>query len=515
MPEQISSNKRVAKNTLMLYFRMILVMVVGLYTSRVVLQTLGVSDYGVYSVVGGFVSMIGVLQSLFVSSTQRYMAFAIGKQDDDQIKRVFSNSVVIEFCIAGIILLLAETFGLWYVNNKLVIDAGRMVAANWVYQAAVLSMIINIISIPYNSCIIAHEHMHIYAYVSIIDVVLRLVIVFLIQVIPFDKLISYSILTVSVAVIIRLCYTIYSRKHFEETRTKNHLKKFNKPLFKEMFSFAFWSFLGAMGFSFKDQFSNMMQNSFFGTKVNAARGLAISVNGMVNSFSGNFMMALNPQITKQYAAGDKKQYQTLVFTGSRLSFFLLSLIAIPLMVNVDYVLELWLGEVPQYTNIFIIITLLSSLIYSLSQGTTSAIKATGKIRAFEIGISIILLSEIPLGYILLKMGYPPYAAMLPAFITQPAGLIYRFILLKRNEPSFSYRYYFINIVLRSAIIFAVGLVACKFIAGLHSACFWWLCCNVVICVLIYGSLIYIFGTNKTEKNLITNLIRTKVLKRKV
>lgn len=513
MPEQLSSSKRLAKNTLMLYFRMILSMVVGLYTSRVVLQVLGVSDYGIYSVVGGFVSMAGVLSSMFVSSIQRYMAFSLGKGEQSQVERVFSNSIIINWCIAAFVLIVAETFGLWFVNNKLVIESARMVAANWVYQAAVLSMVINIISIPYNSCIIAHEHMDIYAYVSIIDVLLRLGIVFLIQVIPFDKLISYSVLIVVVAVIIRLCYTLYCKKKFEECRSKNHLKKFDKPLFKEMSAFAGWSFLGAMGFSFKDQFSNIMQNMFFGTTVNAARGLAIRVSSLVTSFSSNFMMALNPQITKQYAAGDKSQYQKLVFTGSRLSFYLLSIISIPILINLDYLLELWLVEVPEYTNVFIYISIFSALIYSLSQGSTTAIFATGKIKAFEIGISIILLAELPLGYVLLKLGYPPYAVMLPAFLTQPAGLVYRFVLLKKKEPSFSYRYYFINIVSRSVVLFTIGFFASNYFAKLHEPDFLWLICNVVVSVIIYMLVLFYGGMDKSERKFVVNYIETK-LKRK-
>lgn len=513
MTDQLSSSKRVAKNTLMLYFRMILTTIVSLYTSRVVLQTLGVSDYGVYSVVGGFVSMVGVLSSLFVSSTQRYMAFALGKGEQCQVEKVFSNSVVIQLCIAGIVFLVAETFGLWFINNKLVIEPTRMVAANWVYQAVVLSMVTGIISTPYNSCIIAHEHMGIYAYISIIDVLLRLGIVFIIQIIPFDKLISYSILLVVVAVTIRLCCTIYGKMKFEECRTKNHFKKFDKLLFKEMFAFAGWSFLGAMGFSFKDQFSNMMQNMFFGTTVNAARGLAMRVSAVVTSFSSNFMMALKPQITKQYASGDKAQYQKLVFTGSKLSFYLLSIIAIPVMINLDYLLGLWLVEIPEYTNIFIDISLFSALIYSLSQGTTTAIFATGKIKAFEIGISIILLAELPLGYVLLKSGYPPYAAMIPAFLTQPAGLLYRFILLKKNEPSFSYRYYFVNIVLRAFVLFALGFAVSKSIADLKEPSIWWLFCNVIISVVTYASIIYVGGMDKYEKSIIIELVRTKVLKK--
>ena len=511
MTDQLSNSKRVAKNTLMLYFRMILTTVVSLYTSRVVLQTLGVSDYGVYSVVGGFVSMVGVLSSLFVSSTQRYMSFALGKGEQSQVEKVFSNSVVIQLCIAVIVFLAAETFGLWFVNNRLVIEPTRMVAANWVYQAAVLSMVIGIISTPFNSCIIAHEHMDIYAYISIIDVLLRLGIVFLIQIIPFDKLVSYSILLVIVAITIRLCYTVYSKKKFEECRTKNHFSKFDKPLFKEMFAFAGWSFLGAMGFSFKDQFSNMMQNMFFGTTVNAARGLAMRVSSTVTSFSNNFMMALKPQITKQYASGDKSQYQKLVFIGSRLSFYLLSIIAIPVLINLDYLLGLWLVEVPRYTDVFINISLFSALVYSLSQGTTTAIFATGKIKAFEIGISIILLAELPIGYVLLKSGYPPYAAMLPAFLTQPAGLVYRFILLKKNEPSFSYRYYFINIVLRAFILFTLGYAASKFIADLMEPSIWWLLCNVAISVVVYAFIIFVGGMDKNERKMIIELVKTRVL----
>ena len=321
----------------MLYMRMIFILVVALYTSRVVLQTLGVSDFGVYTVVGGFVSMLAYLNSVFVASTQRFMSFALGKGDNDNISATFAAAKLTHLIIALIILVVAETFGLWFVNNKLVIDAGRMVAANWVYQCSIASLLITIVSIPYNSCIVAHEHMQVYAYVSILEVILKLVILYFLLVLPGDKLIIYALLQVVIALIVRFCYTIYCRRHFVECKVKPAI---DKPLLKEMSGYAGWTALGSLGFSFKDQFSNIILNGFFGTAINAARGIAMQVNSAITSFATNFFMAISPQITKQYAAGNLEQSQKLVYAGSRYSFYLLSILTIPVIINIDYILRL-------------------------------------------------------------------------------------------------------------------------------------------------------------------------------
>lgn len=296
MSSLASNNKRIAKNTILLYLRMLLTIVVSLYTSRMILKILGVSDYGVYNVVGGIVAMLSFLNSALTAASQRFIAFELGRGDKEKLKTIFCTSVTIHAILALIIFIIAETVGLWFVNTHLNIEPARMIAANWVYQCSILTFMLTIISVPYNSCIVAHEHMNAFAYVSILEVILKLLIVYLLLVINSDKLITYGILVLCVAFIIRLIYGLYCKRHFEECKYRFI---FDKTLFKEMFSFAGWSVVGNLGFSFKDQVANVILNIFFGTIVNAARGVALQVNGIISGFSVNFLMALTPQITKQ------------------------------------------------------------------------------------------------------------------------------------------------------------------------------------------------------------------------
>lgn len=507
MSDTLSNNKRIAKNTLFLYLRMILVLAVSIYTSRVVLQTLGVSDFGVYTVVGGFVAMLSYLNSVFVGSTQRFMSYAIGSGEQDKLFSTFATARRTHLYIALIILIIAETFGLWFVNNKLVIDAGRMVAANWVYQCSIFSLFITIISIPYSACIVAHEHMQVYAYVSILDVVLKLVILYLLVVLPGDKLIVYAILHVVISLIDRVCYTIYCHRHFKECKAKPAI---DKKLLKEMSSYAGWTALGSLGFSFKDQFSNIILNFFFGTTVNAARGIAMQVNSAITTFSTNFFMAISPQIIKQYAANNIKESQKLVYAGSRYSFYLLSFLTIPVIINIDYILELWLGFVPEYTSSFLIITLIASLIYSLSNSTTTALQATGDIKTFQIGVSIILLSELPIAYFILKMGYPPYYALLPTIVTNALALVFRFYLLKKMIPSYSLKKYYIQTVLKCLVLFVVFFVPCFFFKKVLSDNFAGFCVSVITTIVFIALIVYTLGIDKSERQLLNNFIGNKI-----
>lgn len=507
MPDSISNNKRIAKNTLMLYLRMFLTMAVTLYTSRIVLKTLGVSDFGVYSVVGGFVSMLAYLNSVFVGSTQRFISFALGKKDEELICKTFATTRVIHIILAAIILILAESFGIWFVNHKLVIDPERIIAANWVFQCSLASLMITIISIPYNSCIVAHEHMDIYAYVSILEVVLKLVILYLLIVLPGDKLIVYALLHVGVSLIIRLCYTLYCRKHFFECKSKPSI---DKPLFKKMFSYAGWTTLGNLGFSFKDQFSNMILNGFFGTTINAARGIAMQVSGAITSFASNFFMAMSPQIVKRYSAGEIEQSQNLVYAGTRISFYLLSFIVIPAVINIDYILKIWLDVVPNYTATFIKITLASSLIYSLTSSISTAIQATGNIRAFQIGVSVIMLSELPIAYLLLRLGYSAPYALLPAIFTNAVALAFRFWLVKRMIPSYSLKKYYLYGVARCVVIFILCYIICHYISKLLPTNFLWFCVDVVICILIIGTIIFVAGITKWERSVVINFVKSKI-----
>lgn len=449
MSNTTENNKRIAKNTLLLYVRMLFTIVVGLYTSRVVLRTLGVDDYGIYNVVGGIVAMLAFLNSAMTAASQRFISFELGTQNHQKLKEVFSTSVTIHLVIAGIIFLIAETVGLWFLNTHMNIAADRMTAANWVYQCSILTFMVTVVSVPYNACIVAHERMKAFAYISIVEVGLKLIIVYLLLILPADKLTAYAILVLSVSLIIRIIYGIYCKRNFEEC---SYQFSFNKKLFKEMFAFAGWSLIGSLGFSSKDQVANIILNLFHGTAINAARGVALQVNGIISNFSNNFIMALNPQITKQYAGGNIKESIDLVYAGCRYSFYLLSLITIPVMINIDYLLQLWLGAVPTYTSQFLQLALIAALISSMASPLVTAMQATGNIKVFQLSICIIMLCELPLAYLVLKMGYEPYWVMIPTIIVTLIGLIARIFLLKRLVKEYSLCFFTINIVLKNICI---------------------------------------------------------------
>ena len=463
MPQTVGNNRRIAKNTLLLYFRMLLTIAVGLYTSRVVLNTLGVSDYGVYNVVGGIVAMLSFLNSALTAASQRFISFELGRGDLQHLKHIFCTSVTIHIVLAIIILIVAETVGLWFVNTHLNIEPSRMAAANCVYQCSIFTFMLTVVSVPYNSCIVAHEHMNAFAYVSIFEVMLKLLIVYLLLIINYDKLIIYSILVLGVALIVRIAYGIYCKRHFPEC---TYHFTFSKDLFRDMFSFAGWSIVGNLGFSFKDQVANIILNLLFGTVVNAARGIALQVNGIISGFSTNFLMALNPQITKQYAAGNTMDSIRLVYAGCRYSFFLLLLMVAPVIINVDYLLRLWLGIVPEYTSEFLCLALISALVYSMAAPIVTALQATGDIKTFQLTICIVMLCELPLAYVVLYMGGLPYMSMYPTVFVSLIGLFVRFYILKRMIAGYSLRYFMFTIVGKNMLLSSVCLMLAYYIRSL-------------------------------------------------
>ena len=491
MSSTTENNKRIAKNTLLLYFRMFITMAIGLYTSRIVLQTLGISDYGIYNVVGGIITMLSFLNAGMVASSQRFISYELGRNDIQRLKTVFCTSVSIHLFIALIAFMIAETLGLWFINTQLNIDAERMTAANWVYQCSILTFMVNVISVPYNSCIVAHEKMSAFAYISILEVTLKLAVVFLLWVLPFDKLVVYAILILIVSVLIRFCYTIYCKKHFEECI---YHFEFNKSLFKKMFSFAGWSVVGNLGFSFKDQASNIILNIFYGTTLNAARGIGMQVSGIVNTFSSNFSMALNPQITKQYAAGNEEESQKLVYAGSRYAFYLLTLISIPVIINVDYILELWLGVVPEYASYFLILSMITSLLYALSGSVTTALQATGKIKTFQIGICILMLSELPMAYMLLYLGYPPYSVMYPTLLTYTIAIFFRF--------------YLFHILVPCSIVFLLCWITCHHICQYFETNLIAIVQTSLLSITTTLIIVFLFGMNKNERMFIMKYIKS-------
>lgn len=422
-----SSNKRIAKNTLLLYFRMGITMIVSLFTSRVVLNTLGVEDYGVYNVVGGVVAMFGFINAAMSSATSRYITFALGKGDEGELHKVFCTSVNIHIGIALTILLLAETIGLWYMNTKMVIPPGRESAAMWVYQLSVVATMMMIVSVPYNSCIIAHERMSAFAYMSILDVTLKLLVVYLLVVSPMDKLVFYSTLMLAVYFIDWFIYIRYCISKFGEARYRFI---WDYKLTKEMTSFAGWSMFGNLSAVAFTTGLNLLLNLFFGPVVNAARAVAVQVQNAIQQFVGNFQMALNPQITKTYAQGEMTVMHQLMFRSARFSFFLLFFLSLPVLFETEYILTIWLKTVPDNTVIFTRIIICTSLIYTLANPLIVANQATGKVRKYQAVCGSILLTILPISYILLRNGFPAYSVFVVHFCVEAIAQIARMIMLR-------------------------------------------------------------------------------------
>lgn len=437
MSYQSENNKRIAKNTLLLYVRMLFGMLVSLYTSRVILQTLGVEDYGVYNVVGGVITMFTFLNSAMSSATSRYITFEIGKGNMEQLKKVFSTALQIHAIIALLIVILGETVGLWFLMNELVIPDGRMDAAMWVYQCSIVTAVVTIMSVPYNADIIAHEKMSAFAYISVLEILLKLAIVYLLVALPFDKLKVYAVLVLMVGLLIRCIYTRYCHKHFEES---HYIHRIEKSLLKEMSSFAGWSFWGNLAGILYTQGLNMMLNIFFGPVVNAARGIATQIQSVVTQFVTNFQMALNPQITKTYASGELDKMHSLMFRSARFSFMLLFFLSLPILIETDYILTLWLGVVPENTAIFARIIIAISLIYTIANPCVIANQATGKVKVYQAVVGGLLLLILPISYIVLKMGAPAYSVFIVHFCVESVAQFARMYMLRNmiDLPLWSY-----------------------------------------------------------------------------
>ena len=448
------NNKRIAKNTLLLYFRMLLMMAVSLFTSRVVLNTLGVEDFGIYSVVGGVVGMFVFINNSMSSATQRYITFALGKGDKNRLQTVFSTTLQIHSLIAIIIVLLGETVGLWFLYNKMQIPADRMDAALWVMQCSIVSMVVMIVSVPYNADVIAHEKMSAFAYISILEVVLKLAIVYLLLVFSYDKLILYAILILMIQILIRFCYSIYCNKHFEETRYKH---VWDKKLFKKMTGFAGWSLFGNMAGVLFGQGLNMLLNVFFGPVVNAARAVAVQVQGAIQQFVGNFQTALNPQITKTYAAGELNEMHRLMFRSARFSFYLLFFLSLPVLYETDFILTIWLKIVPENAVAFLRIMICTSLIYTIANPLIIANQATGRVMKYQAVCGTILLLILPISYLCLKMGCPAYSVFIVHFLIESVTQVARMILL-RPLIGLRIRDYFIYIYKPVLIVVGVSVI---------------------------------------------------------
>lgn len=499
MTTNSAENKRIAKNTLLLYFRQIIVMVISLYTSRIVLSTLGVIDFGIYNLVGSIVIMFTFIRSSMGNATNRYIAYAIGKEDKERICTVFATCLRVHWILAAIIVLLAELVGIYMFCNGINIPTERLTAAFIAFQLSVITCAISVICVPYDAEIIAHEKMSAFAYMSLVDVILKLLAVFLLTALPGDRLIIYAILLASIQLIDRLIYGIYCRRNFEEV--KSHAAV-DKKLVKDMFGFAIWNLIGNAATISCAPVLNIILNAFFGPAVNAARGIATQVQSAVKSFASNFQLAVTPQITKSYARGNIDRMVTLVISSCRYSYFLLFILSFPIIMETEKILSLWLVNVPDYTVNFLRLVLIILAIETMEQPLHVANLATGKIRLFQTVKGLSLLTMLPLAYIALKMGFSPESVFVVQGIVTIISLLLQIKILEKLI-NISVLRFIKEVIIKSLIVTAVALplpllVKCLlndnvFITSLFV-------CLVSILSAIIS--IYFIGINKNERNYI-------------
>lgn len=438
MTNTAENNKRIAKNTMILYLRMLCTVGISFYTSRVILSNLGVSDFGLYNVIGGLVSMFYMITSTLSAAISRFLTYELGQKDLKNLKDTFSTSINIQLLISILIIVLSETIGLWFINNKMNIVHDRIWAANWIYQFTMISFIIEMISVPYNASIIAHEKMKAFAYVTIYSVLIKLGIALILSISPIDKLIFYGILMTLMSLSTQTLYWWYCKRNFEEC---HYTFSINKKKFKQMFQFAGWSFFSSSSMMLCGQGVNILLNLFFGTPINAARGLAVQVDGTVKAFANNFTMAFSPQITKSYAQGDKEYTKDLVYKGSKYSFLLFFIISFPLIMETDFFLKIWLKEIPPYTSQFIQLTLAYTFIDILLKPSTTLNNATGDIKQYQILTGIAQFLVLPICYICLLLKLPPYSVLFVRIISDciffPPRIILNNKYIKQTFKSYS------------------------------------------------------------------------------
>lgn len=507
MPDTSSNNKRIAKNTLLLYVRMFFVMAVTLYTSRVVLSTLGVTDFGIYNVVGGVVAMMGILNGAMSVSTQRYLTFELGRGDAARLRQVFSMCLTIFALLSLVVVVLGETMGLWFLNTQMVIPDGRMAAANWVYQFSILTCIASLVVTPYNATIIAHERMNVYAYVGILEVVLKLAVVYLLLIIPADRLATYGFLILLSHVVVTGIYVLYCTRHFQESRYRFH---WEKPLFMELVSYSGWNLFGSVAGLVKGQGLNILLNMFFNPAVNAARGIAYQINSAITQFFTNFYTAVRPQITKYYAQGELEEMTKLVFRSSKMSFYLIMLVSMPVIIETPYIVHLWLGQLPEYVVPFTRLIIVISAIDAMASPLMTAAHATGHIRLYQSLVGTMVMLNIPVSYVFLRLGFSPLAVFYVSLSISTLCLFVRLWVVRKLMP-FPVSEYIVKVFGSSALVCALALLLPLGAYLLLEEDIYTVLLVCVLCVLSSGLSIYYAGLDKFERSFVAGTIKEKIL----
>ena len=502
-----SNSNRVAKNTMFLYFRTLFVMLVGLYTSRVVLQVLGVDDYGIYNVVAGFVSMFSLLSGSLTVASQRFLAFELGKEKSD-VSRVFSSTVTIHLALALILFLLLEGVGLFLLNYKINIPSGRIQSANWVFHCSVITFCVNIVSVPYNAAIVAYERMSAFAYVGVFEVVAKLLAVIALYKLKYDSLVLYSVFMMLIALLLRLIYGWYCHSRFRECRFRFMM---DKHILMTMLSFSGWNFIGSSASVLNNQGINILTNLFFGVSMNAARGIATQVDNAINTFVSNFMMALNPQIIKSYASNNYDYLNKMIITGTKVAFFLFGIICLPVFVNTEYILKLWLGNVPDSAALFVRLGIIFMLCQNISQCLYTAMLATGNIKKYQIVVGGLSLLAFPAAWVFFKMGLGAewgYGAMI---IFSVICLVARFFLLQEMIPGFRAKIFVKNailpIVLSTIFVVVFSWIVHSYVAELNPLFF---VVESVFCFIISIIIIYFIGLSSFERKCLMEMVQRKI-----
>ena len=489
-----------------MYLRMLVTMLVGLYTSRLVLKTLGVADYGIYNVVGGFVLMFSLLTTSLSSSISRFLTFELGKKDIHNTQVVFSTSMSIQLSLCILILIIAETVGLWFLHEKMVIPPERMNAANWVFQFSILAFCMGLISVPYTAAIVAHEKMTAFAYFGIIEVIIKLGIVVLVSISSLDHLIFYAFLIAMLGICMQISYIVYCKRNFAEC---HYIFVLDKSLYRRMASFAGWTFLGNASYILMTHGMNILSNIFFGVLINAARSVAAIVDNVFSQFVNSFTISLNPAITKSYASGENDDFQKLMLSGSKYCFFLLYALMFPLILKTDFVLSIWLDTVPAYSIPFVRMTLINLLFVVTSTPLITGLLAKGQLREYQIALGSFSLLALPITYVIFKLYPDPRLAYVVVFFI----LLFQFIV----------RFYFIKkllaikiMVLTKRIVWPIiKLVAVSLPIG-------WLfymyggngvsgsIISMMVSEVIVLTAVYFVGLSSNERSLAVNLIRSRL-----
>ena len=501
--ESRTDKRRIAKNAVMLYLRMFLTMIVGFYTSRVVLNALGVDDYGTYGVVGGVVSMMGFLNASMSGATSRFMAFEMGLNDKERLSKTFSSAMIIHVIIALIVFVFAETVGLWFLTHKLVIPQDRMHAAHWVYQLSVASAMVGITQAPYGATTIAHEKMDIYAYFEILHVTLKLLIVYLLTIGDFDKLILYAVLVFAVGVLMRMIYRIYCIRHFEEARFH---WVWDKKIVAPMLRFSAWNLYGSICVTVRQQGMTFLINIFFGVVFNAASSVASTLQGVIKGFAYNSTLAFRPQVIKNYAVGNIKELNNLLKSAMALTLFMTLLISLPVFVEIKYLMTLWLVNPPTMSIEFVCWLFISAFFAMMTGVVAIGIEATGYNKQVNVYTGTIYLLTIPVMYIFFRLGFGVMHAYYCIVAANVLIFISDLLILKYLLPSIQIRYH-LTLLLKSAVIVAISVLPAYYIKQVMDESFLRLSMNVAIVISIFFTLSYWLVLDDLSRNALKSKMR--------